>query len=328
MTMPALLFEEPVPTNHISIMVNEVVNALAPVDEGLYVDATVGGGGHSEAILTACPGARVIAFDRDEEALITSSERLASYSRRIEFVHASFERIAEELSARNITAVDGMMADLGISTPQLDTAERGMSFRHAGPIDMRMNRHDDETALELISRLDQDELANVIYEYGEERASRRIARCIKQALERGELHSTVDLRRAVVRAVGPRRVGGVDPATRTFQALRIAVNDEMGQLDTLLATAATIIKEDGVLAVLSFHSLEDRRVKRSLLNRSLWQRLSSKPVTPTEEERAGNPRSRSAKLRIARRIASEAFVEEEVDIESDADWLPGPESER
>ena len=328
MTMPALSFEDPVPTNHISIMVNEVVNALSPTDGGLYVDATVGGGGHSEAVLMACPGARVIAFDRDEDALITSSERLASFSRRIEFVHASFERIAEELSARNITAVDGMMADLGISTPQLDTAERGMSFRNAGPIDMRMNRQEGETALDLVSRLDQDELANVIYEYGEERASRRIARCIKQALERGELHTTVDLRRAVVRAVGPRRVGGVDPATRTFQALRIAVNDELGQLDALLATAASILKVDGVLAVMSFHSLEDRRVKRSLLNRALWQRLSAKPIVPSDEERTNNPRSRSAKLRIARRIAAEDLYEEEIDVDSDSEWPQGPESER
>ena len=326
MTMPALAFEDPVPTHHISIMVNEVVNALAPVDGGLYIDATVGGGGHSEAILTACPGARVIAFDRDEQALITSSERLAHFSRRIEFVHASFDGITEELAARNITAVDGMMADLGISTPQLDTAERGMSFRFAGPIDMRMNQNEGETALELIARLDQDELANVIYEYGEERASRRIARCIKQSLQRGELLTTVDLRRAVVRAVGPRRAGGVDPATRTFQALRIAVNDEMGQLDSLLGTASSVLKVDGVLAVISFHSLEDRRVKRCVLNRALWQRLSAKPVVPSEEERLENPRSRSAKLRIAKRVAEADFFEDEIEIDSDADWPSAPES--
>jgi 16S rRNA (cytosine1402-N4)-methyltransferase len=327
MTMPALLFEDPVPTHHISIMVSEVVNALAPVDGGLYIDATVGGGGHSEAILNACPGAKVIAFDRDEQALITSSERLSHFSRRIEFVHASFERIAEELSQRNITAVDGMMADLGISTPQLDTAERGMSFRFAGPIDMRMNQTEGDTALELIARLDQDALANVIYEYGEERASRRIARCIKQALQNGELHTTLDLRRAVVRAVGPRRVGGVDPATRTFQALRIAVNDEMGQLDSLLSTARSVLKVDGVLAVISFHSLEDRRVKRSLLDRAVWQRLSSKPIVPSEQERLDNPRSRSAKLRIAKRVAEDGLFEDEVEIDSDSDWI-APESER
>jgi len=328
MTMAALLLEEPELMNHITVMAGEVVRALAPVDGGLYVDATVGGGGHSEAILSACPSARVLAFDRDEEALATAGARLSCFSNRVELIHASFDRMPEELSERHIEGIDGLIADLGVSTPQLDQAERGMSFRHAGPIDMRMDRRGDETALELISRLDQDELANVIYEYGEERASRRIARCIKQALERGELGSTVDLRRAVVRAVGPRRVGGLDPATRTFQALRIAVNGEMQQLDALLSAAGTLLKIDGVIAVISFHSLEDRRVKRALLNRAQWQRLSSKPIVPSDEERANNPRSRSAKLRIARRIEPEMMFGDEVDIASDSDWPPEPESER
>ena len=328
MTMAALLLEEPEPMNHITVMAGEVVEALAPVDGGLYVDATVGGGGHSEAILTACPRARVLAFDRDAEALATAGARLSCFADRVEFVHASFDRMPEELRARHIESIDGMVADLGISTPQLDQAERGMSFRHAGPIDMRMDRRGDETALELISRLDQDELANVIYEYGEERASRRIARCIKQALERGELRSTVDLRRAVVRAVGPRRVGGLDPATRTFQALRIVVNGEMQQLDAMLAAAASLIKIGGVIAIISFHSLEDRRVKRALLNRAEWQRLSSKPIVPSDEEKANNPRSRSAKLRTARRVEPEAMFDDEVDISTDSDWPPEPEGER
>ena len=328
MTMAALLLEEPVPNDHISVMVEQVIQALAPFDGGLYVDATLGGGGHSEAILTANPGARVLAFDRDEDALNTAAPRLARFGNRVELIHASFDRLSDELTARGIAGIDGLIADLGVSTPQLVRAERGMSFRYAGPIDMRMDRRDDETALELIRRLDQDALANVIYEYGEERASRRIARCIKQALERDELHSTVDLRRAVVRAVGPRRIGGVDPATRTFQALRIAVNDEIQQLDALLAAAGSVIKTDGVIAVISFHSLEDRRVKRALLNRGVWQRLSSKPVCPNEDERANNPRSRSAKLRVARRVAPEALFEEQIDIVSDSDWPPEPESER
>jgi len=328
MTMAALLLEEPVPNDHISVMVSEVVQALAPVDGGLYVDATVGGGGHSEAILTACPGARVLAFDRDEEALTTAANRLARFSDRIELIHASFEQLPYELRERQIEGIDGLIADLGVSTPQLVQAERGMSFRYAGPIDMRMDRRDDETALELILRLDQDALANIIYEYGEERASRRIARCIKQALERNELHSTVDLRRAVVRAVGPRRIGGVDPATRTFQALRIAVNDEIRQLDSLLSAASAVVKVEGVVAIMSFHSLEDRRVKKAFLDRTVWQRLSSKPLIPSEEERANNPRSRSAKLRVARRIASETLFDDEVDIATDSDWPAEPESER
>ena len=284
MTMAALCIEDPEPMNHITVMSREVIQALAPRDGGLYVDATVGGGGHSEAILTANLGARVLAFDRDEEALNTAAARLTRFSNRIELIHASFDQMPSELQARHIECIDGLVADLGVSTPQLDQPERGMSFRHAGPIDMRMDRRDEETALQLIRRLDQDELANVIYEYGEERASRRIARCIKQALDRGDLRSTVDLRRAVVRAVGPRRVGGLDPATRTFQALRIAVNSEMQQLDALLLAAGSVVKIDGVIAVISFHSLEDRRVKKSLLNRGIWQRLSAKPIYPATKK--------------------------------------------
>src|SRR5262249_39206359 len=155
---------------------------------------------------------------------------------------------------------------------------RGMSFRFEGPLDMRMDPTRGETALEVIERLDQDELANVIYELGEEHRSRRVARCIKQALEAGELETTLDLRRAVVRAVGPRRVGGVDPATKTFQALRIFVNGELDELSALLDVATRIVKPGGVVAILSFHSLEDRLVKRAFSDRSLWERLSKKPI--------------------------------------------------
>lgn len=328
MTMAALSIEDPPRSSHITVMSREVVEALAPIDGGLYVDATVGGGGHSEAILTACRGAHVLAIDRDEEALSAAAARLAHFSTRVELVHAPFDQLPHELQARNIASIDGLVADLGVSSPQLNQAERGMSFRQAGPIDMRMDRRNDETAFELIQRLDQEELANIIYEYGEERASRRIARCIKQALARGELHSTVDLRRAVVRAVGPRRIGGVDPATRTFQALRIAVNGEMQQLDALLVAAASAIKGNGVIAVISFHSLEDRRVKRALTNRQIWQRLTAKPVGASEEERANNPRSRSAKLRFARRVHGEVAQDDDGYLAPDSEWPPEPESER
>ena len=328
MTMAAFSIDGPEPFEHITVMVSEVVQALSPKVGGLYVDATVGGGGHTEAILCASPETRVLAFDRDEDALSAAATRLAPFSDRVELIHASFDRLPQELAARSIVSIDGLIADLGVSTPQLDRAERGMSFRQAGPIDMRMDRRDDETALELIARLNQDELANIIYEFGEERASRRIARCIIQALERGELRSTVDLRRAVVRAVGPRRIGGVDPATRTFQALRIAVNGEMKQLDALLLAAGSIVAVEGVIAVISFHSLEDRRVKKALLNRGIWQRLSAKPLLASDHERADNPRSRSAKLRIARRIADEVVSDDECECEVDSEWPSGPESER
>jgi 16S rRNA (cytosine1402-N4)-methyltransferase len=193
-----------------------------------------------------------------------------------------------------------------LSSQQLADAERGMSFRSSGPLDMRMDPTRGETALELIERLSQDELANVIYELGEERRSRRVARCIKQAFEAGELKDTLELRRAVVRAVGPRRLGGVDPATRTFQALRIAVNGELDQLVSLLGVAKSLLAPGGIAAIISFHSLEDRLVKRAFLDRSSWHRLNKKPVLAGETELAENPRARSAKLRAAMRVDAEA----------------------
>jgi 16S rRNA (cytosine1402-N4)-methyltransferase len=196
------------------------------------------------------------------------------------------------------------LADLGVSSFQLDTADRGMSFRMQGPLDMRMDTSRGETALELITRLDQDELADVIYELGEERRSRRVARCIKQALEEGNLNDTIELRRAIVRAVGPRRIGGIDPATRTFQALRIAVNSELNEVSALLKLARTRLKPGGLLAVISFHSLEDRLVKREFQDRMSWAPLTKKPIIAGEDEQAQNPRSRSAKLRVARRLAA------------------------
>jgi 16S rRNA (cytosine1402-N4)-methyltransferase len=177
-----------------------------------------------------------------------------------------------------------------------------MSFRREGPIDMRMDPDHGETALELLGRLDDDELANIIFEYGEERRSRRIARSIKRALDDGELDTTLDLRRAIVRAVGPARIGGVDPATRTFQALRIAVNGELDELEALLAAAPELLAPGGIAAFLSFHSLEDRLIKRAFQQRDVWQPLFKKPMVATDAECEENPRARSAKLRAARRL--------------------------
>jgi 16S rRNA (cytosine1402-N4)-methyltransferase len=196
-----------------------------------------------------------------------------------------------------------------VSSMQLEDASRGMSFRAEGPLDMRMDTSRGQTARELIDALDDDELANVLYQLGEERRSRRIARCIKQALENGELTTTMDLRRAVVRAVGPARVGGVDPATRTFQALRIAVNAELAELSALIAAAERVVAPGGTLAVISFHSLEDRIVKRALKERAIWQPVTKKPITPGEDEVRENPRARSAKLRAARRVDPAAIEE-------------------
>ncbi|MRG95972.1 16S rRNA (cytosine(1402)-N(4))-methyltransferase RsmH [Polyangium spumosum] len=294
---------EPQKAPHVTVLLREVVEALAPHAGGVYVDATLGAGGHAEAILEAAPGCRLIGVDRDETALALAKERLAPFGDRVTLVHGRFGEVDEHLQKLGVTSVDGLVADVGVSSMQIDDATRGMSFRAEGPLDMRMDPSTGETALELIERLDDDELANVIYQYGEERRSRRIARCIKQALANGELVTTLDLRRAVVRAVGPSRVGGVDPATRTFQALRVAVNGELDELEALLRAATRVVKSGGVLAVISFHSLEDRIVKHALREASVWEPLWKKPLVASDEETTQNPRARSAKLRAARRVA-------------------------
>jgi S-adenosyl-methyltransferase MraW len=221
-------------------------------------------------------------------------------------VHGSFGSIEELLAGLGIQQVDGLLADLGVSSMQLDEPDRGMSFRADGPLDMRMDRTQGMTALELIESETQEGLANIIYELGEERRSRRVARCIKLALEEDRLHTTLDLRRAVVRAVGPARVGGVDPATKTFQALRIKVNGELDELSSLLDAATRVVAPGGVLAVIAFHSLEDRLVKRALQDRVVWEPLWKKPLGADASETAENPRSRSAKLRAARRREAES----------------------
>jgi 16S rRNA (cytosine1402-N4)-methyltransferase len=296
---------------HAPVMLGEMLAALAEAEGMVFVDATLGGAGHSSALLRARPEVRLFGFDRDPRAIAASEARLAEFGARARVTHAAFDEIEAALDAAGIEQVDGLMADLGVSSEQLTGPVRGMSFRAAGPLDMRMDPTRGETALELVTRVSQDELADLIYELGEERASRRIARCIKQALAAERLADTLDLRRAVVRAVGPRRVGGVDPATRTFQALRMAVNGENAQLKALLAFARRRVAPGGVCAILSFHSIEDRAVKRELYVRNEWAPLSKKPLVPSEAEVEANPRSRSAKLRAARRIEAEAEVEED-----------------
>lgn len=286
---------------HETVMRAEVVAALAPA-AGVFVDVTVGGGGHTEGILEAHPEARVIALDRDDLALAAARERLAPFGDRVSFVKTPFGDVSRALASIGLAQIDGLCADLGVSSPQLDDANRGMSFRREGPIDMRMDPSEGETALELIERASDEELADIIFHYGEEKRSRRIARSVKRALTEGQLATTLDLRRAIVRAVGPVRVGGVDPATRTFQALRIAVNGELDQLEALLGALPTIIRPGGKVAILSFHSLEDRLVKRAFHDREVWETLTKKPLVATEEEAAANPRARSAKLRGAARL--------------------------
>lgn len=294
---------------HVTVLRREVVEALSPREGGVYVDVTLGAGGHAEAILEV-PGTRVIGVDRDLAALALAEARLSRFGDRAELVHGRFAELPLLLEAHGKGGkVDGLVADLGVSSMQLNDAARGLSFRAEGPLDMRMDPSAGETALDLIDRLDDEELADIIYRFGEERRSRRVARCIKQARDHGELQTTLDLRRAVVRAVGPARIGGVDPATRTFQALRIAVNGELEELERLLLVAAEVVAPGGIVAIISFHSLEDRLVKRALRDPRLFRPLTKKPLTPSDEEMSDNPRARSAKLRAAERLGEGAAGE-------------------
>ena len=294
---------------HTSVLLNETLDALGPVAGAIYCDATLGGGGHTRGILErSAPDGRVVGIDRDPSALAATRERLEAEHievDRLTFVHGTFGRAQALLAEQGIEQVDGLVADVGVSSPQLDQPERGFSFRQSGPLDMRMDPTSGETALELIERLDAESLANVLFELGEERRSRAIARSIIGMRDAGELATTGDLRHAVLRAVGGGRGGRgkprIDPATRTFQALRIAVNDELGELRSLLEACAHVLADGAVVAVISFHSLEDRIVKWAFREDASLEPLSKKPVTASELERDVNPRARTAKLRAARR---------------------------
>jgi len=291
--------------HHVTVLRDEVLAFLSPKDGATYVDATLGGGGHSEAILEACATAKVIGLDRDETAIFAAKQRLARFGDRVTIVQARFGDARTVLvDVLHDGKCDGVVADLGVSSPQLDDASRGMSFRRDAsdaPIDMRMDRSSGRTAREHIDAWSEEELANVLFELGEERRSRKIARSIKRAAEEGKLETTGDLRHAIYAAVGGKSEHGIDPATRTFQALRIAVNDELGELDRLLDALPEIVREGGVVCVISFHSLEDRKVKLAFAKDD-WMPLCKGPVVATEREIQANPRSRSAKLRAARRM--------------------------
>lgn len=288
---------------HAPVLLAEVLAQLAPRTGGLYVDATLGRGGHAEAILEAsAPDGRLVGVDRDPRALEETAPRLARFGQRVRLVHAAFADLTDVLAGER---ADGLLADLGVSSPQLDDPSRGFSFRAEGPLDMRMDPTRGPSALELIAENDERELADLIFRLGEERRSRPIARAIKRLEAAGELHTTGDLRRAVVSVLGPRRSGGIDPATRTFQALRLAVNGELEQLGALLEAAPEVLADGGVAAIISFHSLEDRAVKRAFRGDARWAPTTKKPIVATDEENAQNPRARSAKLRAARRVPRE-----------------------
>jgi 16S rRNA (cytosine1402-N4)-methyltransferase len=295
------------PAGHIPVLLNEVLTLLDIQPGQTIVDATVGLGGHSREIAERLgPTGRLIALDQDPESLRRAREVVSGCP--AEWVHSNFGRIKEALQNLNTPQVDGLLADLGVSSPQLDQAERGFSFRRDGPLDMRMDSTAGPTAAELIAQLSERDLAWVFWEYGEERFSRQVAKRIVEARRKEPIRTTgelADLVRSVVpRPRGEHRRGGagLDPATRVFQALRIAVNDELGSLDSLLAALPSVIKPGGRVAIISFHSLEDRRVKHAFKDRETWQNLTKSIIVASDEEMRVNSRSRSAKLRGARRL--------------------------
>ena len=292
--------------DHVPVLAAQVMASFAALEPllqerggGLLIDCTLGGGGHSALLLEAHPSLRLVGLDQDPTARQAAAERLAPFADRVTIVATNFADYQPQEPALAV------MADLGVSSPQLDVAARGFSFRQDGPLDMRMNPEAGETAAELIERLEETELADLIYAYGEERLSRRIARKIKQHLaEQGPFAGTDALAYLVAGCYAPKaRRGRIHPATRTFQALRIAVNDELGVLDRLLQQAPDWLEPEGLLGIISFHSLEDRRVKTAFLRDERLQRITRKPVVATEQEEEANPRSRSAKWRVASRRA-------------------------
>ena len=289
--------------DHQSVLLQECLSLLEPKLGDRVADVTAGGGGHSAALLSAIgEGGRLLCVDRDAVAVSHLRTRFADVSQQVVVVQGAFSELPEILREHGFDKLNCVIADLGVSSPQLDVAQRGFSWREEGPLDMRMNRDVGYTALELISSSSEQQLADIIYKYGEERRSRPIARSILRALADGQLHTTSDLRRAVVRVTGPKK-GRIDPATRTFQALRIAVNDELGELRALLDYLPEVLADEGTVAIIAFHSLEDRMVKHTFRDDPRLTALSKRPIVASEEEQRDNPRSRSAKLRGARRVA-------------------------
>ena len=294
------------PPQHVPVMTREVVALLQPERGGLYVDCTVGLGGHARALLEA-GATRVIGLDRDADALAAARESLAPWSDCVELEHADYRDLPQVLAARGIPGFDGALADLGLSSLQLDGADRGFSFRRDEPLDMRMDRSQGPTLAALLRDIDERALADAIFQFGEERFSRRIARAIVAARQAAPIETTGQLADAVRRAVPRRGYQRIDPATRTFQALRILVNRELEGLDAFLASAAERLLAGARLAVISFHSLEDRIVKhgfRALERAGAALRIVTKrPLVPSDAEVEANPRARSAKLRAIERLA-------------------------
>ncbi len=285
---------------HVSVLPAETLALLAPRPGEVFVDCTAGLGGHAHAIAQAVgPAGRVIALDQDATMLALAEKRLAGLP--VTLLHANFESLPELLANAGVSQVDGLLADLGFCSDQVSDPARGFSFQSDGPLDMRLNPDAGATAADLVNALSEGALADLIFEYGEERKSRWVAKRIVERRAAKPFTTTADLADLVRRTVP--RSGAIDPATRVFQALRIAVNDELGALDRLLAALPGVVRPGGRVAVISFHSLEDRRVKSALFKvPEVWHPLSKKPVEAGPEEQARNPRARSAKLRAARRL--------------------------
>ena len=310
---------------HIPVMLREVLAGLEPKAQGVYVDGTFGRGGYSRALLAAAATV-VYAIDRDPDAIAAGQSMVAEFPPRFMLLRGAFGAMDELLAAANIERVDGVTLDLGVSSPQLDEAERGFSFQEDGPLDMRMSR-EGESAADLVNKRDERELADIIFHFGEERYARRVARRIVAARAEAPITRTRRLAEIVRQAV-PRSGDGIDPATRSFQALRIAVNDELGELRRGLQAAERLLKPQGRLAIVAFHSLEDRCVKEFLRQRSAeaprasrhapandqappptFRLITRKPQTPTDADCVANPRARSARLRIAERTDAPAHRE-------------------
>jgi len=304
---------------HVPALLHETLHYLAPERGGMFVDCTLGLGGHAEALLESSPALQLIGIDRDPEALERARERLAVFGPRFRAIGGRMADLEAVLSGIGVTRVDGVLADLGVSSLQLDKAERGFSFRFEGPLDMRMGGSD-MTAAEVIATYSEEELARIFRDYGDERDARRVARAIVRSREEAPIETTEELRRIILSAKrrGERREGRVDPATRVFQALRIEVNQELAEIDQMLDQAVQLLRPGGRLVVLSYHSLEDRIVKNRFRDLArgevdpvtgrpreetrLIEVLTRRPIRPRTEETAANPRARSARLRAARRI--------------------------
>lgn len=300
--------------DHISVLINEVIEGLCLKADGVYVDGTVGLGGHIEAILERCSEVRlVIGLDLDADALSRARERLSRFGEKVHLVHGNFTLLSDILAGMGIDKVDGILLDLGLSSFQLEKSGRGFSFMRDEPLDMRMDDCADVTAADMVNELPADELETLIRTYGEERWARRIARAIVERRRLTPITTSMDLARIVAGAIPGRFHGAkIHPATKTFQALRIAVNGELESLKEALDLLPSCLKIGGRFCVISFHSLEDRMVKDAFRGDSRLRRVTKKPVIASPLELAANPRARSAKLRVAERIDSQVLIDPDI----------------